>query len=42
MYVGAFWFGVIATLAAEFMIAVIHVVVADIREAKNEDKEKPE
>lgn len=44
MYVGAFWFGVIATLAAEFMIAVIHVVVSDIREAKSnaDEEEKPE
>lgn len=42
MYVGAFWFGVIATLAAEFMIAVIHVVVADIREAKADAEKETE
>lgn len=41
MYVSAFWFGVIATLAAEFAIAAIHVIVADRREAK-EDAGKTE
>ena len=44
MYVSAFWFGVIATLAAEFAIAAIHVIVADRREAKENanEEEKPE
>ena len=44
MYVSAFWFGVIATLAAEFAIAAIHVIIADRREAKSDanEEEKPE
>lgn len=41
MYVSAFWFGVLATLAAEFLIAAIHAIVADRREAK-EDASKTE
>ena len=41
MYVSAFWFGVIATLAAEFAIATIHAVIADRREMK-EDADKTE
>ena len=41
MYVSAFWFGVLATLAAEFLIAEIHVIAADRREAK-EDAGKTE
>ena len=40
MYVSAFWFGVIATLAAEFAIATIHVIVADRREARDADEEE--
>ncbi len=44
MYVSAFWFGVIATLAAEFAIATTHVIIADRREAKENanEEEKPE
>ena len=42
MYVSAFWFGVLATLAAEFLIAAIHAIAADRREAKDETEEKPE
>jgi hypothetical protein len=41
MYVSAFWFGVLATLAAEFMIAAVHAIAADRREAK-EDASKTE
>lgn len=41
MYVNAFWFGVLATLAAEFLIAAIHAIAADRREAK-EDASKTE
>lgn len=42
MFVSAFWFGVIATLAAEFLIATIHVMVTDAREHReeNEDNER--
>ncbi len=39
MLVSAFWFGVIATLAAEFVIATIHVMVTDAREARKEGDE---
>lgn len=41
MYVSAFWFGVLATLAAEFLIAAIHAIASDRREAK-EDAGKTE
>jgi hypothetical protein len=41
MYVSAFWFGVLATLAAEFLIAAVHAVASDHREAK-EDASKTE
>lgn len=41
MYVSAFWFGVLATLAAEFLIAAVHAIVVDRREAK-EDASKTE
>lgn len=42
MYVSAFWFGVLATLAAEFLIATIHAMVTDAREQReeNEDNER--
>ena len=39
MFVSAFWFGVIATLAAEFLIATIHVMVTDAREQSSEEDE---
>ncbi len=39
MFVSAFWFGVIATLAAEFLIATIHVMVTDAREQRGEEDE---
>lgn len=41
MYVSAFWFGVLATLASEFLIAAVHAIAADRREAK-EDAGKTE
>jgi hypothetical protein len=40
MLVSAFWFGVIATLAAEFVIATIHVMVTDAKEQKEEEKDE--
>jgi len=39
MFVSAFWFGVIATLAAEFLIATIHVMITDSREQRSEEDE---
>ncbi len=39
MFVSAFWFGVIATLAAEFLIATIHVMITDAREQRPEEDE---
>lgn len=39
MFVSAFWFGVVATLAAEFLIAAAHVIVADACDSKSEGKE---
>lgn len=39
MFVSAFWFGVVATLAAEFLIAATHVIVADARDSKSKGKE---
>lgn len=39
MLVSAFWFGVISTLAAEFIIATIHVMVTDAREQKEEEED---
>ena len=41
MYVSAFWFGVLATLAAEFLITAINAIAVDRREAK-EDAGKTE
>lgn len=38
MFVSAFWFGVIATLAAEFLIAATHVIIADVKKAKKEEE----
>jgi len=40
MLVSAFWFGVIATLAAEFVIATIHVMVTDAKEQREEEKDE--
>ena len=40
MFVSAFWFGVIATLAAEFLIVTIHVMVTDAREQREEEKDE--
>lgn len=37
MFVSEFWFGVIAALAAEFLIATIHVMVTDAREQRSEE-----
>ncbi len=39
MLVSAFWFGVISTLAAEFIIATIHVMVTDAREQREEEED---
>lgn len=39
MFVSAFWFGVIATLAAEFLIATIHVMVTDAKEQREEKED---
>lgn len=40
MLVSAFWFGVIATLAAEFLIATVHVLITDAREQREEEKDE--
>lgn len=37
MFISEFWFGVIATLATEFLIATIHVMVTDAREQRSEE-----
>lgn len=42
MFVSAFWFGVISTLAAEFLIATAHVLITDVREQREEKEEDDE
>lgn len=42
MFVSAFWFGVIATLAAEFIIATVHVLITDAHEQKEKEGENNE
>lgn len=42
MFVSAFWFGVIATLAAEFLIATAHVLITDSREQREEEDDEDE
>lgn len=39
MLVSSFWFGVISTLAAEFIIVTIHVMVTDAREQREEEED---
>lgn len=39
MYVSGFWFGVIATLAAEFILMVIHIAVLQLRASDEEEEE---
>lgn len=40
MLVSAFWFGVIATLAAEFVIATVHIIITDARDTRKEEEDE--
>ena len=40
MFINAFWLGVLATLAAEFIIVTVHTIICDLRGDDYDEEEE--